>query len=68
MDVVRSYPNIGSGKTWEQIQETFCLLMWQEHCKTLLNDNMKDVEKAIKDAQARLKSFEDTKTLILLIQ
>ncbi len=57
--VVHSYPNIGSGKTWEQIQETFRLRMCQERCRTLLNENLKDVEKALKDAQGRLKSFED---------
>jgi hypothetical protein len=33
-DVVRSYPNIGSCKTWEQFQETFRLPMWQERCRT----------------------------------
>ena len=58
-EVVRTYPIIGSGKTWEQIQEEFRLRMWQEGCKGLLNENMKDVEKALKDAQGRLQSFED---------
>jgi hypothetical protein len=54
-EVVRSYPNIGSGKTWEQIQEDFRLRLWQERCKVLLNENMKDVEKALKDAQGRFQ-------------
>jgi hypothetical protein len=60
-EVVRTYPNIGSGKTWEQIQEAFRLRMWQdsERCKGLLNENMKEVEKALKDAQGRLQSFKD---------
>ena len=39
--VVRTYPNIGSGKTWEQIQEDFRLRLWQERCRALLNENMK---------------------------
>jgi hypothetical protein len=57
--VVHTYPNIGSGKTWEQIQEEFRLLLWQERSKSLLNENMKEVEKGFKDAQGRLQSFED---------
>ena len=43
-EVVRTYPNIVSGKTWEQtweqIQEAFRLQMSQERCKFLLNENM----------------------------
>ena len=43
-EVVLTYPNIVSGKTWEQtweqIQEAFRLQMWQERCKVLLNENM----------------------------
>jgi hypothetical protein len=58
-EVCPTYPNIGSGKTWDQIQEVFRLLMWQERCKCLLNENMKEVEKALKEAQGRLQSFKD---------
>ena len=61
-EVVRTYLNIGSGKTWEQIQEEFRLRLWQERCKGLLNENMKDAEKALKDAQGRFRSFEDATT------
>ena len=58
-EVVRTYPNISSGKTWEQIQEAFRLRMWQERSKILLNENTREIEKALKDAQGRLQSFED---------
>ena len=57
--VVRTYPNIGSGKNWEQIQEDFRLRLWQERCRALLNENMKEIEKALKDEQGRLQSFDD---------
>ncbi len=67
-EVVCTYPNIGSGKTWEKLQEEFCLLLWQECCKGLLNENMKDAEKALKDAQVRFRSFEDaTKVKLSLL-
>jgi hypothetical protein len=59
-EIVRTYPNIGSGKTLEQIQEEFRLRLWQERCKGLLNENMKDAEKALKDAQGRFRSFEES--------
>ena len=55
-EVVRTYPIIGSWKTWEQIQEEFRLRMWQERCKALLNGNMKEVEKALKNAQGQTQS------------
>jgi hypothetical protein len=58
-EVCPTYPNIGSGKTWDQIQEVFRLRLWQERCKCLLNENMKEAEKALKEAQGRLQSFED---------
>ena len=41
-EVVRTYPNIVSGKTWEQSQEAFRLRMWKERCKVLLNENMRE--------------------------
>jgi hypothetical protein len=58
--IVPSYPAIRSGKTWDQIQEHFCLEMWQERCKILLADKMKEAEKSLKDAQGRLKTFDDS--------
>jgi hypothetical protein len=58
-EVCPTYPNIGSGKTWDHIQEVFRLRMWQECCKCLLNENMKEVEKALKEPQGLLQSFED---------
>ena len=57
--VVPSYPNIGSGKGWDEIQTHFRLGMWQERCKILLADNVKDAVKSLKDAQGRLKAFDD---------
>ena len=56
--ILPSYPDIGSGKTWDQIQEIFRLRLWQERCKSLLADNIKDADKALKDAQGRLKFFD----------
>ena len=57
--IVPSYPDIGSGKSWDQIQEHFRLALWQERCKILMADNVKDAEKSLKDAQGRLKSFDE---------
>ncbi len=57
--VVPSYSDIGSGKSWDQIQEHFRLSLWQERCKILTADNVKDAEKSLKDAQGRLNSFDE---------
>ena len=57
--VVPSYPDIGSGKSWDQLQEHFRLRIWQERCKILLAENVKVAEKSLEDAQGRLKSFDD---------
>ncbi len=57
--VVPSNPAICSGKSWDQIQEHFRLEMWQERCKILLADNVKEAEKSLKDAQGRLKTYDN---------
>ena len=33
--------------------------MWQKRCKNLLNENMREIEKALNNAQGRLQSFKD---------
>ena len=58
IEVLPSYPDIASGKTWDRIPKKIRLRLWQERCKSLLADSMKDADKALKDAQGRLKSFD----------
>jgi hypothetical protein len=57
--IVPGYPDIGSGKNWDQIQEHFRLTLWQELCKILMADNVEDAQKLLKDAQGRLNSFDE---------
>ena len=51
-EVLLSYPDIGSGKNWDPIQETFQLGVWQERCKALLADNLRDAgnRKALRES------------------
>ena len=63
LKLVPRYPNLASGITWDQVQEQFRLNLGQDRCKLLLADNVKDAEKALKDAHARLAKFDQQTNL-----